>query len=202
VTRIGRFAKASLEKRHLPAFLEACEGLARGRQWAILAPLASELIEEIGTADATRIAVLATFNEGHYEECLEIFGRTEPLFPGRKLSADLRRLRVQALKRLVRSLEAIELAEQAAREEQAPEDVLNLVNPYWAKGDLPVAAFYARALRAQPSLPPEEGLRTAVRIASADPEVARDLFRKAVQAGVLNELLPASIYVVVEPATV
>ncbi len=191
---LSRLARTALEKRHLAAFVEACEALARRGHWPLLAPFARELVEAIGTGDAARIAALTTFNQGCYEECLDILSQAEPLFPERKLSADLRRLRVQALQRLGRSSEAIELAEQVAREERASEDLLSLVNLYWAKGDLPAAAFHARALGARSNLPPEEGLRTAARIASADPEVARDLFKKAVQAGVPTELLPATIY--------
>jgi tetratricopeptide (TPR) repeat protein len=191
---LGRLAKTALKEGSIAAVVEACETLARQRQWGLLAPLAAELVEKIGTADAARMAALAIFNQGRYEECLELLSRAEPLFPGRKLSADLRRLRVETLKRLGRSPEAIALAEQIVRDEKAPEDLLNLVNLHWEKGDLSGAAFHARGLSAQTDLPPEEGLRIAMRIVSADPEVARDLFKKAIQAGISNELLPTTIY--------
>jgi len=191
---LSRLAKVALEQRHLTAFVEACEALARCGQWHLLAPFAHELIEVIGTGDTARIAALITFNQGFYEECLEILKQAEPLFPERRLAPDLRRLRVQTLQRLGRSPEAIALAEQGAREGQEAQDLLSLVNLYWAKGDLPAAAFHARSLGARSDLSPQEGLRTAARIASADPYIARDLFRQAVQAGVPNELLPATIY--------
>jgi tetratricopeptide (TPR) repeat protein len=191
---LGYLAKAALAERNWAALIAACEALAQHGQWSLLALFTRELLEVIGTADAARLAAHGTFNQGSYEECLEILSQTESLFPGRKLSADLRSLKIQTLRRLGRSPEAIEFAEQLVRDEQAPAHLLDLVDLYWAKGDVPGAAFHARALGARTDLPPEEALRTAARIFSADREVARDLFKKAVHAGVPDEFLPPTFY--------
>jgi tetratricopeptide (TPR) repeat protein len=191
--KLGRLAREALVEGHLVAFLEASETLARRAQWHLVAPFARGLVEKIGTADAARIAALATFSQGLYEECLQILSQAESMFPGKKLSADLRRLRVQTLNKLGRSPEAIELAEQIAREEETPEPLIDLVDLYYEKGDFTGVAFHARALARRSDLASEEVLRTAARIVSADKDVARDLFEKALQVGVPNEFLVASI---------
>jgi tetratricopeptide (TPR) repeat protein len=125
---LGLLANRALEEKQGAAFVEACEALARHGEWPVLSRLATELIEVIGTADAARMAAVATFKQARYQECIEILGNAEPLFPGRRLSADLLRLRVQTLTRLGRSPEAIELAERVAQEEPALEHQLDLVS--------------------------------------------------------------------------
>jgi tetratricopeptide (TPR) repeat protein len=109
---------------------ENCRLMAQKQNWAYVATHANQLVEEIGTGEALRLAAIATYNTKRYDLCLRLLNENQKLF-GYKLPIELRRLRVSCLHNLGILPDAIAEAEALAREEATIEGLLSLAQLYF-----------------------------------------------------------------------
>jgi hypothetical protein len=164
---------------HHPIFLlEQCEVLARQQAWPPIADRAQQLVDEVGTSTALRLAAIAAYEAERFALCLTLLDDHAPLFAQHKLPGELRRLRVLC-QHALGIPQALTEAETLAREEPTVENRLALAQLYFTHGDLKSLALLARQLSAIPDVHAEALLRMARFVRLEDHALAVALWRKA-----------------------
>ena len=171
--------ESSYAATHHPIFLlEQCEVLARQQAWPPIADRAQQLVDEVGTSTALRLAAIAAYEAGRFALCLTLLDDHAHLFAQHKLPGELRRLRVLC-QHALGIPQALTEAETLAREEPTVENRLALAQLYFTHGDLKSLALLARQLSAIPDVPAEPLLRMARFVRLEDHALAVALWRKA-----------------------
>lgn len=180
--RVLQHLESSYEETGDPNFLfDSCELMAWRKQWVYVADRVEQLVAELGTSEAVRLAVIATYQAKRLDYCLELLDHYQYYFKHGKLPAELRRIRVFCLADKGSLQEAITEADALAREEPIAENLLPLAQLYFTKGDLKGLAIVARQLDYLPHLSAESSLHIARLVPSEDRGLAISLWRKASQ---------------------
>lgn len=132
------------------------------------------------TSEAARLAIYAAINAEEPKTTLELMESQVALFPGARLPYDLRRIETTALSALGEAPRALEKAEALAAESDSAADKLLEANIRISMGDLGGAASAVRVALERQGVAPRAALMYADQFASADPELARTLWRAAV----------------------
>jgi hypothetical protein len=162
--------------------LEACKLKAYEKEWAYVVQRAEVLTTEIGTPDAIRLAVIASFNDERFDLCLALLDANRHVFPNQKLPSELRRLRILSHHRLGSLPTAIAEAESLVSEESTTQNLLDLAQIYFDAGDLRQLTIVARQLMERTDLTAEQSLRIARLIQVEDRELAVSLWRRSLRA--------------------
>ena len=85
---------------------------------AFVADHADELLAGVATAEALRVAVNGFGRSNRWSDCLRLLNENVHLFPNQTLPSDLRRLQISAEHNLGRTVEALQHADDLAREEE------------------------------------------------------------------------------------
>ncbi len=192
--RLARHLDRSAADTGDPIFrLTRCEVLAERGRWAELAAEADWLVEEIGTADALRLAAIATFNAGQAERCRELLNEHLTLFPGARLPDDLRELLLIALRASGHLLAAIAMAEEFARESETEHNLVRLALLRGERADRHGVADVARRLATLSGLT-GEALRVAEMAAVEDRAAAIAIVERVTSATLPPEQIPEAVY--------
>lgn len=175
------FARLCVEDPTSPMLLGAAEVLARENAWSALTGHAQK-IAAFGTAEAVRVAVYAALNGGDPLEALSLLEAHLSLFPGRRLPADLRRVKAEALSRQGEAAEAVSTASALSGETRSSDDFAVEANLRFRAGDLGGAVQTIRSLMRTARPSPEQALAWIPPIASEDLELARELWRLVADA--------------------
>lgn len=169
------------EETHDPSFLlEACELKAYEKDWSYVAQRAQPLANEIGTASAIRLAVIAAFNDNRFDICLALLDSNREVFGHKKLPNELRRLRVLCHHALGTLPAAVAEAESLAREEPTTQNLLALAQIYFDKADFKGLALTTRQLIDRTDLTSEQSLRIGRLIQWEDRDLAVSLWRRSI----------------------
>jgi hypothetical protein len=170
--------------------LKASEG-----DWAPVAERAQLIFDEIGTAQALRLAAYAFFQAGQPSRGLEMLSSKVGLFPNSQLPADLRRLRIACEQRMGLIGQAVKDAEVLADETGHFQDKINLINLKLTTGDSKGAHLIAREFLSRPDAKPEHLLQLADLTRGEDVSLAQDFLAAAVTKGEMSpDLFPAAVH--------
>lgn len=182
--------EASYEETGDAAFLATCcEVMAQQQDWPFVADRAEELVEEIGTDEALRLAAIAAYYSGRSHLCLKLLDEHRDFFGQHKLPDDLRRIRALSQSALGVLPEAIVEAEALVEESPKTPNLIALAQLYFAKGDLKSLAVISRRLNSAPDLPPESCLELSRLVQLEDRRLAASLWRKAVSQDLPDPLV-------------
>lgn len=156
---------------------ECCNLKAQQKDWEYVAERAEELVKEIGTAEALRIAAISTYNKKRFQHCLELLDKHRELFGQQRLPSELRRIRVFCQRALGILSEAITEAEILAHEEPTTTHILDLAQIYYEKGDLKMLAIISRQLVGRSDLSPENSFWLARLLQWEDQKLAISFWR-------------------------
>lgn len=171
--------ESSYAATHHPLFLlEQCEVLASQQAWPTIADRAQQLVDEVGTSTALRLAAIAAYQAKRFRLCLTLLDDHAHFFAQNKLPGELRRLRVLC-QDVLDIPQALTEAERLTHEEPTAENLLALARLYFTHGDLRSLALLARQLSVIPDLPAEPVLRMARLVRLEDHALAVTLWRKA-----------------------
>ncbi|MGX1691341.1 hypothetical protein [Brevundimonas naejangsanensis] len=159
--------------------LTQASALSAGGRWSVLARHRGGL-QRFATAAASRIAAIAAYNDGDPLGALEILSADAGLFPGGRLPFDLRRVEAEALAQVGDPLQAVSRAAALAADSRTVTDGLREARLRLNLGDVEGAIPKVKAALEGDALEPEDALVWSQTLASQDPELARDLWRHAV----------------------
>lgn len=163
---------------------ELCELHLHLKNWHAAAELASDLVRNVRTAEACRLAANALFRDGQFKECLEILESSEHQFPSGRLPNDLGRLRLNCLREMGLIVEAREEAKRLVQEEDSTISLLDLVNTHLRFGDYGGVATVGHTLLRRSDLTPEQALQLGWLVRLENHSLARALWDKANTLGI------------------
>lgn len=161
----------------------ACQALASHRQWPDVVAHADRLIDSVGSAEATRLAVYAWYNTGSFDRVLDALEQYKARFPSGGLPQDLQRLKAYAKARQGDLVEARTLAAKLARETQQPKDELFAAQLHIRGGDISGALPFVRDAVGRHEGKPKQLLQLVPSVFNEDPELARQLLQRALAQG-------------------
>ena len=180
----------SYKETNDPAFLlESCELMAYRHNWAYVADHAEQLIDKLQTADALRLAAIATNNDKRFSLCLKLLDTHRELFRNRKLPNELRRIRTICCQALGLLPQAIAEAEALVQDEPTTDHLVHLAYIYSQEGDLKSLTLTARRLIGRSDLDQKDSLRLAFLVQWEDQNLARALWRIGIEQGIRDELV-------------
>lgn len=186
--------EASYEETGDAAFLAiCCEVMAQQQDWSYVADRAEELVEEIGTDEALRLAAIAAYYSDRSHLCLKLLDEHRDFFRQHKLPDDLRRIRALSQSALGVLPEAIVEAEALVEESPTTPNLIALAQLYFAKGDLKSLAVISRRLNSASDLPPESCLELSRLVQLEDRRLAASLWRKAVSQDLPDSLVGTAV---------
>ncbi len=159
--------------------LTQAAALSNGERWSVLARHRAGL-QRFATAAASRIAAIAAYNDGDPLGALDILSSDAGLFPGGRLPFDLRRVEAEALAQVGDPLQAVSRAAALAADSRTVTDGLREARLRLNLGDLEGAIPKVKAALEGGALEPMDALVWSQNLVSQDPELARDLWRHAV----------------------
>lgn len=145
------------------------------------------------TSEAARLVIYAAINAEEPKAALELMESQVSLFPGARLPYDLRRVEMTALSALGEAPKALEKAKALAAESNSPADKLLEANIHITLGDLGGAASAVRVALERQAVAPRAALMYADQFASAEPELARELWRAATANSLDDHLSMAAL---------
>ena len=166
-----------------------CNLMAERDNWEYVAQRSQQLIDEIGTPEALKLAAIACHNHEQFDICLRLLDGHRDIFEGSVLPNDLIRLRVSCLNMLGAFPKAIKEMEALINEEPSAENFLILMDLYSKTGDLKKLAILARQYKELPDLTQPHLLRTAYLIKWEDSDLAVSFWKKAVSEDVPDDLI-------------
>ena len=128
-----------------------CEAKLNAGDAQFVASHARELSEAVGTQEALRIALMGAGRSQSWRLCLDLLDENTRLFPGEKLPADLRRLRITCEQNLGMLSVAVQHAQELVGEGREIEDVVRLFDLRVRSGNLKDAAGPALDLVKNPN---------------------------------------------------
>lgn len=172
---------------HSPAdLLTLCEIQLEAGNPRFVADHARQLVDEIATPAALRIAVTGAFRCDDWKLCYDLLKSRSELFPDGLLPSDLERLRVWSAQSLGLLDEARLGAETLVRGEATSENLSLLFQIHVRSGNLKGALFPARQLVTSPHTSSEVLLHVATVMRLEDPAIAEYALREAVTRGLNN----------------
>jgi tetratricopeptide (TPR) repeat protein len=184
----------SYEETADPRFLfDACEIKESQEDWAYVADRAERLVDELGTAEALRLAAVGAYNDRRFELCMQLLDGRRDVLPGGKLTRELRQVRLGCQHSLGLLPEAAREAERLDREEPTIASGLNRLVVRFSLGDRLGVVLAARELAQRAGLTDEQALGVAELVRLDDPNLARTLWRRAVQGNLPNELVTRAL---------
>jgi hypothetical protein len=165
-----------------PLLLGVAETLASVGRWQPLVAAVPAILS-FETADTARFAAMIAIHGDQPAEAVRILTESVGAFPRGRLPYELRRLETQALVRSGDAAAALKRATLLAGETGAIPDRLLEAQIRVGMGDARGAAPALRAALADAQLAPSEALTWSHRLVSDEPELARELLRHAVAAG-------------------
>lgn len=172
--------------------LQYCQYMDAHRQWAAVAEHAAWLTDVVGTAEAVRLAAIALFNAGLFEQCHRLVDAQRGRFPRGQLPIQLRRIRAHSLHASRRLLDALAEAEALARDDGSAESLLHLGQLLVETGNFHAVHGVVRRLSAVAGLSPSDTLQAAAFASLNDDRTAVMLWRRAVAAGIPDEAVAAA----------
>lgn len=163
-----------------PGLLYIAEELAGVDRWVFINDRRATIMS-FGTASAARLAIFAAINAGDPQGALELIDQHRHAFSADRLPSDIRRVEAAALNMLGEAPLALERAAALAAESASPADRLLEAQLRLVMGDLSGAAPALRRVLAEGELDPRAALHWAGRLAASEPQLARDLWRSAVE---------------------
>lgn len=186
--------EASYEETGDATFLATCcEVMAQQQDWPYVADRVEELVEEIGTDEALRLAAIAAYYSDRSRLCLKLLDGHRDFFGQHKLPDDLRRIRALSHSALGILPEAIVEAEALVEESPTPPNLIALAQLYFAKGDLKSLSVLSRRLNGAPDLPSEFYLELGRLVQLEDRRLAASLWRKAVSQDLPDSLVGTAV---------
>lgn len=186
---LTKHLESSYRETGNPDFLfRSCSLMAQQQEWEYVADRAELLVEEFGTGEALRLATIAAHNAGRFALSLRLLDENQELF-GQKLPIELRRIRISCQRNLGILPEAITEAEILALEESTVDNLLNLAQLYFDKGDLRGVTIVAQKLVDHPNLDSESSLRIARLVQWEDMGLSTSLWRKAIREDIPDFLV-------------
>jgi len=170
----------SYEETHDPIFLiQCCDLMAQQQKWDYIAAHAQQLIDEIGTSEALRLAIIGTYNVNNYAKCLEYLDEYQGFF--KQLPTELRQLKIdcQSLQGIL--LKAVTDAEKLASDEPTTQNLVNLTKVYFNKGDLKSLAIVARQFINRSDLSTRQLLEITHWVRLEDQQLAKSLWTRAIK---------------------
>lgn len=185
--------KISYKETGDPNFLfRCCELKAWQQDWAYVAERAKQLVDELNTGDALRLAAIALHNDRNYRVCLELLDDNVHLFPQQRLPSELRRIRIHC-QQVLGLPDAINEAEQLAHEEPTTENLITLADLYFKRGDLRNLAIVARQLYSLTDLTEEQLLGISLRLQLEDQDISISFWKRAIQQGIPDDLVGSAV---------
>jgi len=173
--------------------LDICQLLAAHGMWRWVADRAEWLAVEVGTADAFRLAAVATFNDERPSQALRLLDEHRDDFAHGRLPDDLRLLRALCLQGEGRLPEAIVEAAALWLEESRLEHGLTLAQLHLERGDLASVTRLGGELVRRTDLTPGDALRVAQPVALVDRSLAVVLWRRAAKDELPDEDVAAAV---------
>jgi hypothetical protein len=140
----------------------------------------ARLLDSLGTAEALRMAAIATYNFGQYEQAVELLQSHVHLFPGSHLPLELQRLKAYAAARRGDLYSALPIATDLAIRSDDPRDKTLVVDLLISAGDVNRAVSHLRDLLPTRDWTASELLHWVPSISNEEPELARALVRMAI----------------------
>lgn len=186
---VALFEEVAARESFQPGFIYLAEDLASAERWDVLYHHRSALLA-FETPATTRLVVYAAINTGNVSVALELI---EAAKVAEAMSFDLRRAEAAALLMAGQAPLALERAAALAAETAEPADRLMEAQLRAQIGDLSGAAPAVRKALQTGEFDPSVKLHWANRMASAEPELARMLWREAVAAKLGQEASIAAL---------
>lgn len=184
----------SYEETADPRFLfDACEIKESREDYAYVADRAQRLVDELGTAEALRLAAVGAYNDGRFELCMRLLDSNRNLLPGGKLSRELRQMRLGCQHHLGLLPDASREAELLYSEEPTFANGLNLLVMRSSLGDRHGTALAARQLADRGGLTDAQALGVAELVRLDDPGLSRSLWRGVVHGELPDQLIPRAL---------
>lgn len=166
------------------ALLALCEAKLNAQQPEFIVQHARELITQVGTPEALRVATTAASRTRDWRTCLDLLDANIGLFPRSQLPADLRRLRVACEQNLGMLAEALRDAEALAADEKSLANLTLLFDLNVRSGHLHQAAVYAQGIVNLPEATPATLMRVGWFMRLEDPSLSKFALQKALEQGI------------------
>lgn len=161
--------------------------MAQQQNWDYIADHAKQLIEEIGTSEALRLAIIGTYNAKRYARCLDLLNEYQGFFKQRKLPNQLRQLKISCQCLLGILSEGVNEAEELAHDKPTTQNLILLAEAYFSKGDLKNLAIVARKLLDCSDLSTEQLLRIAHWVRLEDQQLAQFFWKRVKNQTITDE---------------
>lgn len=168
---------------------EACELRAYLADWEYIIDKRQELLRAFDTDAALRLVANAAYKANQPELCLALLDGNSHKYQNGKMPIDLRQLRIACQRELGVLSEAIKNAESLFLEDPSIENLLNLAQLSYDKGDIDRLVLLARKLINYPNAPAELLFIMCHQIRAKDKHLAQDLWRKAVDIGLSDNFI-------------
>lgn len=186
-TVVQQLMKGYEETKEPALFLQACRIQEQERDWNWLLQHAPQLMGEVQTETAFLMAGAAAYNLGRFQEALEFVA---PLSSG---SLKLWELRIYSHLGLGQLIEALGCAEQASQAHPEAKSWMLLAQVYARLGRDTELALVARRLLDIPQVDSADCLQLAQVLVSSHPDLARKLWRRALEGTIPNSLVPLAV---------
>jgi hypothetical protein len=164
--------------------LALCETKLNAGDPQFVADRAAQLVKEVGTPVALRIATSATSRVGAWRACLSLLDANLALFPKDQLPADLRRLRVACEQNLGMLSEAMRDAESLAADEKSISNLTLLFDLRVRSGRLADAAESAKNIVDSPDAPTGTLVHVGWLMRLEDKLLSEAALKRAVEKGI------------------
>lgn len=176
-----------------PQFLlEALEMKAQQGDWSYVAERAEALSAVLPTAEILTFCITGAFRACRFQVCMKLLATNIAAFPGAKLPADLRRIRVHCQRALGFTSEAIREAEALASETPSLENLYGLSQLYFSIGDYRHQAITAERIASCENVGAQMLLRLSWQLQWESRDLATKLWKQAIDAGTADDdVIPA-----------
>jgi hypothetical protein len=164
--------------------LQVCRLKFREHDWKFISARAGSLVDSFQTAEILRFALVATFNSRNFGLFLELLEKNHFMF-GDEIPGDIRRLKAISLRE--QGLLKAAIAEMEVFPLQSTQGLFQMAHMYLQQGDLKKLTLIGRQLVEKHDLDPVEALQLAHYLRQEDPELAKELLKKA-EAGNLPSM--------------
>jgi len=170
----------SYEETGNPVFLlDLCQFMIKRQEWDYVSERAAQLVRGVATDEALRLAAIGTYNASKFDLCLQLLDEYQWLFSQGKPPAQLRRIRARCLLSLGSLPQAVADAYALAQEEPTAENLFDLAQIYFAKGDFIGLTWVARQLLDHPELTLQQAFSICQWIRLENQGLARLIWRRA-----------------------
>jgi tetratricopeptide (TPR) repeat protein len=173
--------------------LEACRLKAYAKDYPYVLSKGEELIGALGTPVAVYLVADSAWRDNKYRACSKLLERCATIFPEGVLPPDLRRLSVLCERELGLLPDALQEAKDLAATSGSTQDIMTLMRVLLDYGDLSGMKEWATKLVSRDDVSPAELLSAANIVQLTDVELARLMFRKALEHDIGADLVGMAI---------